>query len=135
MGDGFLKGHSDLLPRLSPHAGVLDEVRRRTLEFIETHSLVGSGQIRASEEWHGPQKMLQRTFPPMACLSKSKNQHSRLNDAMYVELRDGNVYSPSTSIEREDAEGIIHTVNVAIERIIEMTEIMGEQIGTKGFMK
>ena len=32
-------------------------------------------------------------------------------------------------------EGIIHTVNVAIQRIVEVTQIMGEQIGTKGFTK
>jgi|SRR5882762_1465505 len=57
------------------------------------------------------------------------------NDAMYVELKDGTVYTPSALIGREEAEGIIHTVNVAIQRIVEVTQIMGEQIGTKGFMR
>ncbi len=37
-------------------------------------------------------------------------------------------------IGREEAEGIIHTVNVAIQRIMEV-QVMGEKIGTKGFMK
>ncbi len=41
----------------------------------------------------------------------------------------------TTLIGREEAEGIIHTVNVAIQRIVEVTQIMGEQIRTKGFMK
>ena len=30
---------------------------------------------------------------------------------------------------------MIHTLRVAIDRIIEMTECWGHQIGTKGFMK
>jgi AbiV family abortive infection protein len=56
------------------------------------------------------------------------------NDAMYVNLKDGKVYSPADVIGREEAEGIIHTVNVAIQRIVEV-QVMGEKIGTKGFMK
>ncbi len=56
------------------------------------------------------------------------------NDAMYVNLNDGKVYTPSDVIGREKAEGIIHTVNVAIQRIMEV-QVMGEKIGTEGFMK
>lgn len=56
------------------------------------------------------------------------------NDAMYVNLKDGAVFVPKAMITREDAEGIIHTVNVAIHRILE-TEEMSGRIGTKGFMK
>ena len=56
------------------------------------------------------------------------------NDALYINLKDGAVVAPKEMITREDAEGIIHTVNVAIHCIIETEEISG-RIGTKGFMK
>jgi ribosomal protein S4E len=57
------------------------------------------------------------------------------NDSMYVNIKDNEVISPSDVIGRDDAESIMHTVNVALERIFEVTEIWGHQIGTKGFMK
>jgi AbiV family abortive infection protein len=57
------------------------------------------------------------------------------NDSMYVNLKDDKIISPSDVIDRHDAEGIIHTVNVALQRIVEVTEVWGHQIGTKGFMK
>jgi hypothetical protein len=57
------------------------------------------------------------------------------NDAMYVELKDGAIHAPSEQIGGDEAAGITHPVNVAIQRIIEIMEIMGEQIGKKGFMK
>ncbi|MEI9978267.1 MAG: AbiV family abortive infection protein [Edaphobacter sp.] len=57
------------------------------------------------------------------------------NDSMYVNLKDDKVISPSDVIGRDDAQGIIHTVNVALQRITEVTEFWGHQIGTKGFMK
>src|ERR1019366_517071 len=57
------------------------------------------------------------------------------NDAMYVNLKDDKVYSPSDAIGRKDAQSIIHTVEVAFQRIFEVTEFWGHQIGTKGFMK
>jgi hypothetical protein len=56
------------------------------------------------------------------------------NDAMYVNLKDGEVFVPKQMISRGDSEGIIHTVNVAVHRILE-TEEMSGRIGTKGFMK
>ena len=54
---------------------------------------------------------------------------------MYVNLKDDKVYSPSDAIGRKDAQSIIHTVEVAFQRIFEVTEFWGHQIGTKGFMK
>ncbi len=57
------------------------------------------------------------------------------NDAMYVNLRDGKIVAPSNVIGLEAAKGIIHTVDVALQRITEMTDLWGHQIGTKGFMK
>jgi AbiV family abortive infection protein len=56
-------------------------------------------------------------------------------DAMYVSIKDQQVISPSDVIGFEAARGIIHTGKVAVQRIWEMTEIWGHQIGTKGFMK
>jgi AbiV family abortive infection protein len=58
-------------------------------------------------------------------------------DALYVSVsrEGGQVVSPSDLIGREEARGIIHTVNVALHQIYEMTEFWGHQIGTKGFMK
>jgi AbiV family abortive infection protein len=55
--------------------------------------------------------------------------------AMYVGFKNGKAVSPSDVIERETARSIIHTTQTAIQRIIEMTEYWGHQIGTKGFMK
>jgi AbiV family abortive infection protein len=57
------------------------------------------------------------------------------NDSMYVNLKDNKTFAPADVIGREHAEAIIHTVNVALQRITEMTDFWGHQIGTKGFMK
>lgn len=57
------------------------------------------------------------------------------NAGMYVSMVDGKVVSPSDAISRDDARAIIHTVDVALRRIHEVTEFWGHQIGTKGFMK
>lgn len=56
-------------------------------------------------------------------------------DAMYVGFKDGKMISPSDVIERDAARSIIQTGQVAIQRIIEVTEVWGHPIGTKGFMK
>jgi AbiV family abortive infection protein len=64
-----------------------------------------------------------------------KPKFTARNDAMYVNLKDDKVYSPSDAIGRKDAQSIIHTVEVAFQRIFEVTEFWGHQIGTKGFMK
>jgi AbiV family abortive infection protein len=55
--------------------------------------------------------------------------------ALYVHFENGTVKSPKDLITEDDARAIIHTLRVAIDRIIEMTEYLGHQIGTKGFMK
>jgi AbiV family abortive infection protein len=57
------------------------------------------------------------------------------NDSMYVNFRDARVISPFDVIDHDEAQSIIHTVNVALQRILEVTELSGHQIGTKGFMK
>jgi AbiV family abortive infection protein len=55
--------------------------------------------------------------------------------ALYVDIEQKAVVSPTEKITEEDSKSLIHTLRVAIERIIEMTEYWGHQIGTKGFMK
>jgi AbiV family abortive infection protein len=57
------------------------------------------------------------------------------NAGMYVSMANGKVVSPSDVISRDNARGIIHTVDVALRRLHEVTEIWGHQIGSKGFMK
>lgn len=58
----------------------------------------------------------------------------RMN-ALYVDIKQNAVTSPKDTINSEDAKSLIHTLRVAIDRIVEMTEYWGHQIGTKGFMK
>jgi AbiV family abortive infection protein len=56
-------------------------------------------------------------------------------DSMYVGFKNGKVLSPADAVGEKDARGVIHATEVAIQRIIEVTEFWGHQIGTKGFMK
>jgi len=58
-------------------------------------------------------------------------------DSIYVDVDfDKQIVSiPLEKICEEDAKSIIHLVNVALQRILEITEFHGGQIGTKGFMK
>ena len=56
-------------------------------------------------------------------------------DALYVHFDQGRVVFPMDQFKEDKARAIIHTLRVAIDRIIETTEHWGHQIGTKGFMK
>jgi len=60
---------------------------------------------------------------------------ARRMNALYVHFEQGKVKSPKDLITEADARAIIHTLRVAIDRIMEMTEYWGHQIGRKGFMK
>jgi len=57
--------------------------------------------------------------------------------ALYVDadLNASAVSTPNEAVTEQDAEGIIHIVETALQRIWEVTEHWGHQIGTKGFMK
>lgn len=57
--------------------------------------------------------------------------------SLYVDVDFGteSVSSPSESITKSDAEKIIKAVKVGLSQIYYITEELGEQIGTKGFMK
>jgi AbiV family abortive infection protein len=58
----------------------------------------------------------------------------RMN-ALYVHFEGEKIKGPDDHLTEDDARSIIHTLRVAIDRIIEVSEFWGEQIGTKGFMK
>ncbi len=58
----------------------------------------------------------------------------RMN-ALYVRFEGNKVKRPADHLTEDDARAIIKTLRVAIDRIIEASEVWGEQIGTKGFMK
>lgn len=45
------------------------------------------------------------------------------------------IFTPKDSVSQNDAESVIKAVNVGLDRIRQVTEKDGEQIGTKGFMK
>lgn len=58
----------------------------------------------------------------------------RMN-ALYVDIKQDVAISPKDKINSEEAKSLIYALRVAIDRIVEMTEYWGHQIGTKGFMK
>jgi AbiV family abortive infection protein len=61
-----------------------------------------------------------------------KKLKSMYVDADFSKMK---ISSPQDSASKEDAESIIKAVSIGLSRIYEITEINGEQIGTKGFMK
>ena len=71
-------------------------------------------------------------------INPDKPLFSKRQAALYVDIdfKKGSVSNPSDVISEKDARDIIHIVEVALERIWEITgEFGGMQIGTKGFMK
>jgi len=52
-----------------------------------------------------------------------------------IDFSSRKISRPSDSVTENDAENIIKAVEVGLYRIYEITELWGEQIGTKGFMK
>jgi len=56
-------------------------------------------------------------------------------NALYAHFDHGKVVTPKELFTEDKARALIQTLRVAIDRIIEMTEYWGHQIGTKGFMK
>ena len=56
------------------------------------------------------------------------------NRSLYVDLDNGKVVEPKAVITKDMAGSMIRTVEGAIDQII-VKDFVGEQIGTKGFMK
>lgn len=66
---------------------------------------------------------------------EAPNVSGRMN-SLYAHFEGATVIKrPVDDFAEGDARGIVHTLRVAIERIIEVEEFWGHQIGTKGFMK
>lgn len=61
---------------------------------------------------------------------------TKRNLSLYVDVdfNSGHIKVPKENITEKDAKGLIHIVNTAIYRIIEV-EYLTDRIGTKGFMK
>lgn len=55
--------------------------------------------------------------------------------SLYVDVINKKIVAPKDQISKDDAQGIIHIIEVAIFKILEITEYFGHQIGTKGFIK
>ncbi len=82
-----------------------------------------------NEVWIGPDIDDTRKMDPKEPLWVKRQK------GLYVDIENGNIITPNESITEDDAQDLIHIVNVALQRIWEMTEYYGHQIGTKGFMK
>ena len=70
-------------------------------------------------------------------ISSQEPYFQKRQSALYVgvDFQNQKISKPKEQISEADAKGMIHIVEVALERIWEVSEYHGEQIGTKGFMK
>jgi AbiV family abortive infection protein len=81
-------------------------------------------------KWIGPDK------DDLELIESDEPTFTKRNLALYVDVNfnNGDIKIPKENITEEDAKGLIHIVNTAIYRIIEV-EHLTDRIGTKGFMK
>src|SRR3989344_2507963 len=68
-------------------------------------------------------------------IGASKPFLKKRNNSFYVGIENDKIILPKNEISEKDAKEIIHTVDIAFQRICEITECYGHNIGTKGFMK
>ncbi len=64
------------------------------------------------------------------------SQHPDINscaNALYASLKGKTIHNPSDAMTKEDAQGIIRTVEVALDSIT-TNDFMGYAIGSKGFI-
>ncbi|MDD5638894.1 MAG: AbiV family abortive infection protein [Candidatus Pacebacteria bacterium] len=83
-------------------------------------------------KWIGPD------IDDLEMINPSKPDFSKRLNALYVgiDFKNKKIIEPKEQITEEDAKEMIHLVEVALERIMEVSgEFGGNQIGTKGFMK
>lgn len=82
-----------------------------------------------NEIWLGPDiDDIERIAPAEPLWEKRQN-------SLYIDIGEEKVIVPEDNIAEQDAKEILHIVHTALERIWEVSEFAGEQIGTKGFMK
>ena len=79
--------------------------------------------------WLGPDIDDVESIAPAEPLWKKRQK------SLYVEIADDQITAPKEEIADSDAREIIHILDTALHRIMEVTEYHGHQIGTKGFMK
>lgn len=81
--------------------------------------------------WVGPD------IDDMEKLNPQKPNFQKRMDALYVgvDFKNQKIIKPEEQISESDAKEMIRIVEVALDRIWEVSEYYGEQIGTKGFMK
>lgn len=70
-------------------------------------------------------------------LNRLEQEHPKSKDrmaAIYCDIVDDEIVSPKDVVGKDEAREIIHVLDTAIQRIVEV-EFMQGKIGTKGFMK
>jgi AbiV family abortive infection protein len=79
--------------------------------------------------WIGPDR------DDVEIIEASKPLFKKRNNSLYVGIENTKIILPDEEIKEKDVKEIIHIADVAFERIWEVTEYWGNNIGTKGFMK
>ncbi|KKQ94974.1 MAG: hypothetical protein UT20_C0033G0004 [Candidatus Levybacteria bacterium GW2011_GWA1_39_11] len=79
--------------------------------------------------WVGPDR------DDVETINAEKPLFGKRNNSLYVGISNNCLKLPKNEVSEKDAMGIIHITETALERIWDMTENWGHQIGTKGFMK
>lgn len=116
-------GFSEEQEFLENYTNHKDKLRRVKWTHIDANS------FPYNQIWIGPdQEDIERINPKEPLWLKRQK-------GLYVDIENGNITTPAQSITEEDAQDLIHIVNIALHRIWEVTEYWGHQIGTKGFMK
>lgn len=101
------------------------KIRRATWAHLDANS------YPYCVKWIGPDvNDTERIYPQEPDFQKRQN-------ALYVgiDFQNRKIITPNEQISEKDAEEMIHIVEVAFDRIWEVTEWYGNQIGTKGFLK
>lgn len=68
-------------------------------------------------------------------IEASKPLFEKRNNSLYVGINGDAIVLPKNEIIENDVKEILHIVETAFQRIWEMIEYWGHNIGTKGFMK
>jgi AbiV family abortive infection protein len=84
-----------------------------------------------NQKWVGPDR------DDVEIVSPKEPTFKKRQIALFVDVGfdSSEIIYPEKEMNEEDAGGIIHIVETALDRIWEVTEYWGHQIGTKGFMK
>lgn len=84
-----------------------------------------------NQKWIGPDKDDIEIMDPRSPLFQKRQS------SLYVDIDFNNkeIFLPKDKISKEESEEIIHIADTAFERIWEVTEHSGNQIGSKGFLK